>query len=82
MRITVGTPKNRRSLWRYQDVPTDRKGWVNNLDYHPAPFEICCLKIENKSKPINGWWTGTDWYGLRLKYTDNILGWKVNKEAI
>jgi hypothetical protein len=79
--ITVGSPKNKRSVWRYQDMPTDKKGWVVNMNYRPLPFDICHLQIAGKDRIINGWWTGLDWVSHRKKDTETVMAWKFNKDT-
>lgn len=80
--ITVGTKKGESpdDLWRYKDLPVDKKGWTRDKSYRPHPFDICLIILEGKPHPINGWWTGYEWYSLRIRRGDKIAGWKLNKE--
>jgi len=87
--ITVGNQKpeskcdgnkKRPQYWKYGDVPTDKKEWVIDLKYRPNPFHMCTLKIKDNPRCINGWWTGFEWEGLRLKNDYIVVGWKLNKE--
>jgi len=79
--ITVGSPKNKRCIWRYQDMPIDKKGWVVDPEFRPVPFDMCHLKIKGKEKTINGWWTGLDWVSLRLRKDNEVIAWKFSREA-
>ena len=90
--ITVGTVRDEKPaertaegykvvvLWRYKDLPMDKKGWTTDKTYRPCPFDICLMKIEGKETPINGWWTGYEWKALRLRRGNKLLAWKLNKE--
>jgi hypothetical protein len=40
----------------------------------PFPYDLVNL-ITKKGK-IKGWWTGTFWWGLRLKSDEEVLGWE------
>lgn len=59
----------------YTDVEYDADGWVDAKRFMPADFDLCLLKIEDKSS-IPGWASGFNWDGLRVKKKDKVLYWK------
>lgn len=63
------------SICKYSDIPTDPKGWVNDLKYLPINFDMMQLRVKEKPRIFPGWWDGKRWSGLRLKdYT--VIQWK------
>jgi hypothetical protein len=87
--ITVGSQKPESQCdskkkspqyWKYGDVPLQKKEWVVDLKYRPSPFDMCCLKIKESKRIINGWWTGFEWQGLHLAENYSVIAWKINKE--
>lgn len=49
------------------------KEWINPSEKLPFPYDLVCLKTHRGN--FNGWWTGSDWRGLRIKSSDIIDGW-------
>ena len=68
----------------YSNVVPEEDGWVCPEKWMPYPFDVVNLKafssILNRNKFFNGWWTGKDWEGLRLKNTDFVMAWKKPEE--
>ena len=64
-----------REYLLYCDCPKDNKGFVDPSLYLPADYDLCDLMLFS-GKEIKGWWTGTSWYGLRLKNKDIIKKWR------
>lgn len=64
----------------YHDVPFNEEGWVSVVEWLPYPFDVVTLKAFSESlerdKVFNGWWTGKEWEGLRLKEKDKVNWWR------
>lgn len=73
-------PKLNPTYWNYSDVPLDKKNWCINPKYRPVPYDLCELQVEDHEKPMNGWWTGIEWYALKKKKKEKVLKWRSNRE--
>lgn len=63
----------------YDDIVYDVDRWVDAKKFAPAKFDL--VKMKTQTKTINGWYTGSDWYSLRLRDYDNVLYWKKIREV-
>lgn len=74
---TVG----KRYTFSYNDVKTDKDGWVNPKNYLPIPFEMVLLRIlrSGKEKIVSGWWTGAIWDSIDINKDEKVLSWKVKE---
>jgi hypothetical protein len=59
----------------YQDVPYDKDGWADASLFLPREFDLVRLKTST-NKEVNGWLSTTMWDGLKLKKSDQVVGWK------
>ena len=60
--------------FKYSDVPVDKDEWASVEDGLPLPFDLVHMKIGDKI--VNGWWTGQDWYSVRMKKDSKVERWK------
>lgn len=65
--------------YRYSDIDFDEKGWVSVKDALPLDFDL--VTISSGEKTMRGWWTGSDWYAIRLRKGDKIIKWRRIKEG-
>ncbi len=63
-------------LW-YDDIPYNRDGWADAKKYTPDNFDL--VKLDTGKRIVEGWYTGDEWYGLRLKSTEDVILWKKNE---
>lgn len=56
-------------------IPKDSMGFVDATKYTPPMFELCQL-VTDKGRTRMGWWTGFEYYGMKIKDTDKIVAWK------
>lgn len=63
----------------YDDVIYDIDGWADAKKYASSPFDLVLIKTDKKE--FNGWYTGNNWYGLRLNEDEEVLYWKKRKEV-
>lgn len=71
-----------KSKINYQNVPQDIDGWVDASQYLPVDFDLCLLKIKDRSRNEPGWSVGAIWDGLRVEKNENVLFWKKEKEQM
>lgn len=72
---TTYRKNNRTFTYGYYDVPSDCGEWVDATKYVPRRFDLVQIDIGTPRK-IWAWWTGTEWFGMRLKITDKVIAWK------
>jgi hypothetical protein len=69
-----------KKLFEYSHVTYNEEGWTKSNEFLPRRFELVKVKLERGGfifpKDINGWWTGSDWTGLRFKPEDKVREWK------
>jgi hypothetical protein len=72
--------RRRYVRYRYADVTFNKEGWACAKSHLPRSFDIVALRVDcgtkEAFKTINGWWSGTQWEGIRLKKKDEIIQWK------
>ena len=64
----------------YNDVKYDEEGWADANHYLPEACDLVCMKLA-RNKTINGWHTGSKWFGIRLLHDDKVLSWQKAKEV-
>jgi len=67
------TEKRNRST--YKNAIFDKDGWADAEKSSPIPFDLVTVETKTK-KNIKAWWGEGDWFGYRLKKTDEIIRWK------
>jgi hypothetical protein len=60
--------------FKYADSKMDIEGWTDPTHWLPIPFDLVLLKTDIKTR--RGWWTGSEWYSLRLQPKEKVLYWK------
>lgn len=76
-----GIRDQRFFILKYEDVPTDLNDWVDATQFLPADCDLVMVQIENR-KPFPGWYTCGEWHGARLKKTDKVLYWRLERERM
>lgn len=72
--------KNRCKNLDYASVEYDKDGWANSKRFTPIPYDLLQLSTQN-GKIRFGWWTGNDFYSLRLKPGEEVVAWKKAKDS-
>ena len=65
----------------YEECKEEVDGWNSNR-YHPRRFDLVFLQIQDSEKVVEGWWTGTGWYGARLQPSEKVIRWKRKMEQL
>ena len=73
--VGISNKAARKGAYSYADVPKE-DGIVVDLTWRPFPCDMCALYVEGRPNPIPGWWTGFDWYGLKIRKEHKIIAWK------
>ncbi len=63
----------------YDDIVYQKDGWVDAKKYTPSKFDL--IKMKSQFKTFNGWYTGSEWFSLRIRDYDDILYWKKIREV-
>ena len=48
--------------------------WIDPKEKKPIQYDL--VDVKTLRGDFKGWWTGNYWDGLRIKSTDQIVGWK------
>lgn len=59
---------------RYYRRPTSWKDAADK-DNRPTLYALVLMDVGGKS-PIAGWWTGHEWFGVKLKPNHKVYYWK------
>jgi len=63
----------------YADIKYGIDNWVDAKKFAPFPFDLVSIKTNKKT--FNGWYTGAEWYAIRLSDGEHVLCWKRRKEV-
>ena len=74
--IQVGShkPGSVDKKFSYSDVEFDKDGWADVSKYLPILYDLMLLK-DGAGKNLVGWYSGSQWDGLRYK-GQNVTHWK------
>jgi len=62
----------------YASYSKDRFGWIESKD-KPQSFDLISMVTDSHKTRI-GWWTGSSWFGIKLKEGEKIIKWKKKAE--
>jgi len=60
---------------RCENAIFDENGWADEKRHYPIPFDMVIVDTKTK-KNIRAWWGVNEWFGFRLKKTDEVIRWK------
>lgn len=72
--------KGKTRLLGYDLIDYQDDGFADANKYIPNDFDMCFLTT-SLGKRMNGWWTGQEFYSIRLLPGDVIVSWRKCKDS-
>jgi len=79
--VSIVVIEGKTSILNYHIVNYGKDGFADANVYLPYPCDLLEMKT-NTNKIRIGWWTGQEFYGIRLKENEKVIAWKKKKELL